>query len=238
MALLVVLIILLGLPWTVQAAIDCADAGATEIHEAAPADPRDVSYTTPSGSDLITLVGVIYRDATSRTGTTATMGGNAMSAVSTAIHNGVATGASFFYLVNPPSGTNTVSVNWVSAAPLHGHIIIWTCSGVDQVTPFRSNNGASGTGTAVSVTLGSINTGDVAVDIAGSDDVTSLSVGANQTVIHQGASASSEAGASYQAGADGGVMSWTIGASDDWAILAGALIPSVADVGGDVIWFY
>ena len=235
--LLVVLAIWLA-PSLGQAAIDCVDAGATEFHGDAPADPKTVSYTTPAGDNRITLVGVAYRGG-DRSSTTATIGGNAMTESQTHVHDGVTAGGQIFYYVNPPSGTNDVVVNWEpTGAPLNGSIIILTCTGVDQVSPFRSTNGTSATtGTTATVTLGSINAGDVAVDVVSSDDTTSLSVGANQTVIHDGATSSSMAGMSYQAGADGGVMSWTLGATDNWAILAVALKPFETDDGGEPIWF-
>lgn len=218
-----------------HAAIDCADANVAQSHTSLPADPLTISYTTPSGSDRITLVGLGYRDAGgAKDATTVTIGGQSMSQVST--HQYLdPEGASIYYKLGPPSGTNNVVIDWSPAAPLNGNIIIWTCTGVDQASPFRSNNQATGNSTAATVTLGTINTGDVAIDFVTTDNSGTLTLGANQTEIAQGASVTSNSGASYQAGADGGVMSWTVAASDQWAIIAAALKPASSSSSSNVI---
>ena len=241
MPIIVVLVcwLLVCAPSWVWAAIDCVDAGATEQHETPPADPRTISYTTPSGSNLMTFVGFGYRNGGTRTSTTVTLAGNSMTAVLAQIYYNTIVGGGLYYYANPPAGANDVVVDWEpTGAPTGSSIIIWTCSGVNLADPFRSTNSASATDTTPTVTLSSITTGDVAIDMVVSDDSTSLTVGTNQTVIHQGVGGSHTGGASYQAGADGGIMSWTTGASDDWATLAAALKPAQTDdAGGTPIWF-
>ena len=222
----------------VSAAVDCNDANAVEVHEAGPADPRTIAYTTPAGSNQITLIGWGHRSGGTRSSTTVTMGGNSASAATTYTYTNTIIGGNLHYYVNPPAGTNDIVVDWdPSGGPTQGHVIIFTCSGVDVASPFRSTNQASGFSTAVEVTLATINTGDVAVDFAISNDGSALSVGANQTVIHQGESTSASAGASRQPGANGGVMEWTSALADDWAIFAGALKPASEAVEGGALWF-
>ncbi|MDH5666550.1 MAG: hypothetical protein OEY86_00885 [Nitrospira sp.] len=221
-------------PLQAQAAFTCVDAGTVEVHESSPANPRTISYTTPAGNNRITFAGVGFRNGVGVTISSVTQGGNAMTADTTFQYVSTILGGNLYRLRNPPSGTNDVVVTW-SGAVSQADIIIWTCLDSD-LTEFRSTNQASGVSTTPSVTAGTVAAGDIVVDFFSSDDAGAPSVGANQTVIHEGTTASTNGGASYQAGADGGVMSWTI-ASDDWVIFTYVVKPAASDEGGQPLWF-
>lgn len=218
-----ILLMLLFAAHPAWAAISCGDA--IEFNDLTPTDPETIAYTTPAGSNQVLFVGVSMRH-TSFTIDGATQAGNAMTAVAAqSFLSPVAT--RLFYIVAPTSGTNNVVVDY-SSIPLADAIVIWTCSGVDQTTPIRAFQSATGTGTAASVTVAGVQSGDVVVDIVGADvQTTDPTVGANQTAFHLGNDGSEFGwGASQQAGADGGVMSWTMGASQEWSTQAAALIPA------------
>ena len=223
--LLVPLFVLLASPaW---AAIVCADA--TETATTTTTDPETIAYTTPAGSNQILIVGVSMRDSTD-TISGATHAGNAMTAVTTEAYSGDVVHTQIFYRVNPTSGTNNVVVDW-SGAVLSDAIVILTCSGVNTADPIRAFNTATGaSGTAVTVTVASVVTGDMVVDMYGGDSQTvEATEGADQTGIHKGLIGTEHGyGSSYQLGAAGGVMSWTQNVSNDWAIMAVALKPAVS----------
>ena len=214
-------------PSWVWAAIDCADANAVELHENSPGTSESIAYTTPSGSDLITFLGIGGRKTTTPVESNVQIGGQAMTVIGTTVTS-TSTFNKLYYKVNPPAGTNNVTFD-LDFGPTNGSYIIWTCTGVDTADPFRSTPvTASGTDTTPTVDVTTVNTGDMIVDYFLSDNSATPSVGSAQTVIHEGITGSSNGGASWQHGADGVTMSWTIGASDDWTIRAAPLKPSAA----------
>lgn len=204
-------------PSWVWAAVVCGDV--TAFNDATPTDPETISYTTPAGSNQVLFAGVVNR-STANTIDSATHAGNAMTAVgaeafTSPIH------ARMFYISNPTSGTNNIVVQF-SAASLSDSVVIWTCSGVDTANPIRDFITATGIGTAVSATVASVLSGDVVVDIFGTDVATTdPTVGASQTSLNLGNDGGELGwGASTQAGTDGGVMTWTTTLSQDWAQMA------------------
>lgn len=227
--LLVTLSVLVSIAYSVPAwaAISCVDAGAVELATADPTDPQTISYTTPAGSNQVLFVGVGQRTATSAQTVTVTHAGNSMTATAATQYTDPS-GASLFYIISPTAGTNDVVVDYGTAAPLDSAYIIWTCSGVKLSAPVHDANGATSTGTAITVTVANLVAGDVVVDFMASDDNTDGAEGANQTAIHIVSGGSNTAGASFQAAADGGVMSWTLDLSEQWSQQAVALTPATA----------
>lgn len=205
-------------------AISCGDA--TEANDAAPAGTTaTINYTTPAGSDLVLFLGFAMRDATD-TISSATHAGNAMTAVA-AEASGPPIHTRIFYIINPTSGSNNV-VATSSGTPLAWAAVVWTCSGVNTAAPVHDATNANGVSATASVTVPNLVAGDVVVDIMGQDiPAGDPTVGADQTTLHLGNDAVEIAwGASYQAAAAGGVMSWGLADSDDWAIQGVALTPA------------
>lgn len=234
--LLIIAALLLASPS--YAAIDCVDANRVDVHEGTPGTSESIAYTTPSGSNQITFVGIGGRSLTPPTISNVQIGGQAMTVTPDAPTDTGEGWASLWYLVNPPSGTNNVTFT-LSADPTSGNYMMWTCYGVDTADPFRSTPvRANGTSDTPTVTVTSANPGDVIVDFFVSDFGTPGSTqGANQTVIHEGGASGSTSGASWKDGANGPTTIWTMGGSDDWQIIAAALKSAPdADSGGDVIW--
>lgn len=208
-------------------AIDCADPNAIEFYDSTPLGTETIAYTTPAGNNQITFVLSGYRrGAPDYTGTsTVTIGGQGTTMTTTRTYTDPIA-VQLFHRVNPPSGTNNVVVTHADGGtPLADAIIIFTCSGVDTASPFRDTNQSTGTSATPTVTLGSVQSGDVVIDVMASEHPADATVGADQTVIHVGnATVEIGAGASYQSGIDGGIMSWTI-SSQQWGEHAVALIP-------------
>jgi hypothetical protein len=149
-----------------------------------------------------------------------------MTQVTTPVFNSsIRTG--IWYIINPTSGTNNVVVDY-SSTPLANATVIWTCSGVDTTAPIGTPATATGSGTAVSVTV-TDSIGDVTIDMFGANLQTSgPTLGADQTLIHSGNDGAELGwGVSYQSG-DGGVMSWTNGVSEVWSQMGVAVSPAAA----------
>ena len=209
---------------TVAHAASCGDV--TAFNDATPTDPETIAYTTPSGSNQVLFVFVGNRRTISPNINVPTHAGTTMTAVaSEAWVSPIAT--RLFYLASPAGGTNNVVVDFVGA-PLAGTVVIFTCSGVDTSSPIRASNSATGTGTAVTVTVAGVLTGDVVLDLMATDiATTNPTIGASQTNLNTGNDGGEMGwGASQQAGADGGAMSWTTSLSQEWAIAAVAIVPA------------
>ena len=118
-------------------------------------------------------------------------------------------------LVAPTTGAQTVATDLTVAGSkdyLSGGAISMT--GVHQTTPTGTSARASGTGTTASVTAADAVSGDLVVDsiLGWTDSAGTLTIGANQTERNAQDWAPGNIlrfKQSSQAGADGGVMSWT-----------------------------
>lgn len=109
-----------------------------------------------TGSNRILMVGISYRNGDSETVSAATYGGQAMTQVGTAqvSANTAPDGRIYiYYLLNPPTGSNTLQVNWNSALDQGSVIGAVTYAGVDQTTPLRAFASASGISTAPAATV-------------------------------------------------------------------------------------
>ena len=207
------------------AAVVCGDA--IEDANPSPIAPEVVSYTTPAGSNQVLFVGVVIRSGAANI-LSATHAGNSMTAIAAeAFLDPI--GTRMFYIVSPTSGTNDVSVD-LNGVPLEDAIVVFTCSGVNTVAPVHDANTATGNNTAPTVTVANVIAGDVVVDMMGTDIAASdPTVGANQTAFHTGFILDDIGyGSSQQAGADGGVMSWTTALTQQWAIHAVAVSPAAS----------
>lgn len=103
----------------------------------------------------------------------------------------------------------TVTSDLVCGACNHHGIGVISMTGVDQTTPYGSAVSGSGGATSPSVTVLSVNAGDLVIDNVFTEDVGCTAVGANQTQRNDEVMASDTTLCqSTQSGADGGVMSW------------------------------
>lgn len=221
----VVLIFLMLCPVQALAVPDCNDSNAAELHDNDTNTSLSLSYTTPAPCvDCVAFYGAGVRAGGARTYGSVQIGSSAMTEIeTTTLASGGVTYGMLYYEIDPPSGTNNFTATVSGGSITNRNQIGWTCSGVHQTTPISdSGSNVSTSSTAVSTTVSTDATQTI-IDFFATDDSGVASVGASQTVIHQGESGSTGAGASRQAGSVDGVMTWTLSATDDWIHIAASL---------------
>ncbi len=191
------------------------------------------SHTVGTGADRVLIVGLATEDTSSTVLNVSaiTYGGVALTAASgSAATAGSSTldKTQLFYLLNPPSGTGTVSVtfggavNGVSAGST-------SLSGVAQTVPGAVAINTAASGTTISAAVSVATAGSWVVDVANSGASNgTLTAGSAQTK-RWGVSQSSSGGAgSTAAPAATGTttMSWTAGSSSQLALSAAVFAPS------------
>lgn len=141
-------------------------------------------------------------------------------------------GAAILYIVNPPTGASNIVITWNVAATAVASA--WSVQDAHQSSTISASHaGTSTAGGSVITNTVTTASGELIVDAVSLTqfDVNVPSVGANQTSISNQLYASFYFGvSSSQAGADGGVMSWTIGGAGDAAFISIAV--SIAAAGG------
>lgn len=112
------------------------------------------THTTGTGNDRILLVSIdIFRSSgTPTTVNSVTYDGIALTHIANDTHNSDPQVRSYvYYLVNPPSGTKTINVNFAGSTLAVGGSI--TYINVNQATPLLANNTATGSGSSQSVSV-------------------------------------------------------------------------------------
>ena len=184
---------------------------------------------TCTGSDRVLFVGVGFN-------------GSALS-VTGVTYNGVAmteqwdlfaanVGSAGYLLANPATGANTVEVTFNAAVDV-GIAGAVSFTGADTASPGRTPVSVNGGSATASVDATDAVSGDIVVDTAFMVTTTTTE-GANQTLQQKSEAiggGSSSIGISTQAGADGGVMSWTLGSgANSWT--TGAIAIKAGSGGG------
>ena len=166
--------------------------------------------------------------------TSATWGGTAM----TVTVLGAGGDAVMLHLVAPATAASTVTVSNLNGATGQGAASTYT--GADQSAGSGPNsNTGKATATAVSPVSVTVTTasGEMVVDSVGIEINGSPAAGANQVVIlNTTGSNSADCLASYQLGADGGVMTWTYTGSHYWESVAASIKAAGGGGGGDTGW--
>jgi hypothetical protein len=132
-------------------------------------------------------------------------------------------------LDNPTSGTNTSSVT-ISGLTAGNDILsatATTLTGTDTCASIAKKNTAeAGSGTALTVTVSSVVGSEIVVDVAcGGSSISSVGADQTQRTLNNFSDLNScgNIATSTQPGSSGGVMSWTLSASDAWAMAALAI---------------
>jgi hypothetical protein len=130
-----------------------------------------------------------------------------------------------WYLTNPAAGAHNVVINLSGSTVVTGGA--QSFYNVHQTTPFGTVVTAGGNSTTASAVVSTSSANEVVVDAVGSS-INGLTVGAGQTQDYNQATTTwNNGGGSREAGTGGNVtMSWTIGSSDSWAIVAGGVKPA------------
>lgn len=177
---------------------------------------------TCSGTDRLLVVGAAWWDGA---GNGIPSGSNS---ITTATYNNVGLtyyGAlnqggrnlALYYMINPPSGTYNVFIEWTHSDEFADIMITAGISnnsfnGADQSSQFTNVGSGQGSNNTITVTLSGLTSGNLILDNAVSSKAT-LTVGANQTqrtnFTYGTLGATQRSASSTQSVADGGVMSWT-----------------------------
>ena len=180
------------------------------------------------GSEQILLVGV---SAQQRYGNinSITYGGFALTRLikqTSSDQSDSQTRVEIWYLINPPTGSNTVVVN---NSQIDNAIIgVQVFSGVDQLSPFTTPVGNLGNGTVASVTI-SAATNQLVYAVTAFNNNSGHTSGSGQTKLYDDKANSSVSGsASTKAGA-ASVSMTTTSTSAPWTIAAVGLKPSSGD---------
>lgn len=226
------------MPSISSAAVDCADANAVAEVNAVSQNPTAIAHTRPSGSDFVAIGFAGHQvGTTARVVTAKTWAGNTMTDTTTLAYYDPIWGQ-MFHLVNPPSGTNNFSISW-NSDPLTDALVALVCTGVDQASPIRDQNTATGLSTTASVTVTNVQASDVVVFCVSKDEVTAMT-GAGSLVLIATDSTPAEMhiGCWYQPGSAGGSASVTWTTDEQWT-MHGVALKAVAgsDLGGAPLWF-
>jgi hypothetical protein len=209
-----------------SAVIAGAVAAATQV---------DTANLNVTGTDLCLVVGASQDGAATPVLTLSwdPAGNNeAMTGIFATVEAGAYVDSTLAYLDDPTAANAPVRVSSsASIEDLRVFGAFFTAAG-DVVIADTANSALTGVPTSISVTVPNVVSGDMVVDWLTTSGVAppTLTVGADQTqqvTISTGSFVS--AAASTQAGASGGVMSWTMTGVTYGAILIGARIP---DAGG------
>lgn len=204
---------------------------ATAGLSSAGAGPFSWAHTC-TGSDLVLVVSVSYFDA-SDVITAVTYNSVAMTQC------GSATNGSYnvyqYYLVNPATGSNNVSVSFSGTiSDFGGTSISWTS--IDQVTPVGTTATATGTDTTPTVNVSSA-ASETVIDALVIVHGGTLSVGAGQTQRQNaiGGNGFLKYASSSEGGAGTTTMSWSNSSSQAWAIVATPFKPASGATGQPLV---
>jgi hypothetical protein len=179
-----------------------------------------LSHTTGTGANRFMLVGI---SQSNRTVTSVTYGSTALTLVGQENTNGNAR-VSIYQLINPPSGTASVTVNFSTANTNGAVISVTTYTGVNQTTALGAFVSTNAKTTNPTLNISSA-TGELVYDVV-STDLQSVTVGSGQTQKWNLNSGQRIIGAgSTKPGAASITMSWTA-ALTDWALGAVSIKPA------------
>jgi hypothetical protein len=200
------------------------DASSTKVGEGTT---LTWSHTVGSGMNSILIVGVSDRRS-NRTVSGITYAGKGLQRAGFQNSGANITRLEIWYLLSPPAGTANVVVTLSgSAASVCGSASFF---GVDQTTPMGAFLSAAGMGSAVSLSVASSLDETVVDVVTAPGPGASLTPAASQTAqwIGTTGTAGNEVlgGSSRTSGAASVALSWTLGASVDWAIGAISLKPA------------
>lgn len=173
------------------------------------------SSWTIGGTNRYCYAAVMWRQ-TGITCSSVSGAGGSFTAVNARVTNAAGRSVHLFGRIAPSTGSQTVTANF---SDTWGNDLALKCvnyEGVDQTTPASDFNSANGLSTAATVTIANAATGDMIVDACVGNSTGTGTEGANQTERADGSQGANNFYVSDQAGADGGVMSWTLEFSGDW----------------------
>lgn len=200
---------------------------------ATTAAPTTVNITIGSNSNRVAICKVIWRQAGISVSSVSGAGGT-FTSLGAAVQNVAGNRmVQLFKLIAPNTGAQTITVAWSDTWGADVAVVVEDWYDADQTTGASDLTTASGTSTAPSVTVTNVASGDGVTDFVVHGSGGTSTAGANQTENHGADIGVGSWASSYQAGADGGVMDWTMQFSAAWGI-AGARVINAAGGGSTV----
>ena len=198
--------------------IDGSDTSATFNHD-----------VTSSGSNRVLVVSVLMRDGIDIPEVTSlTYGGQTMTLAGRSTHTAYKITSEMWYLINPPTGSNTVAVSFNANISQYG-IYATTLLGVDQNGPedVSANDGQS-TMPNVSITTSTPGAWVMDALISHRSSVSDVTENASQTLFAEDYLTFVVGSNSYKIVDPEGEtsMDWTLSASKEWALFAVAFAPA------------
>jgi len=139
-------------------------------------------------------------------------------------------GTEIWYLLNPASGNNTITVRWTGSLSEYGVGSATSYAGVDQTTPIDAHSGHGGIGTTISTTITTVANRALITDCLDGQG-NKLTIGAGQTTrvtrntsIRVDVVGVSTVDDKTPAGAE--AMNWMQEVAQDWVISAVSLRPA------------
>lgn len=183
--------------------------------------------SSPVGTPTCIGVGVGWYNATLNALSSITYGAVAMGGHATADIAGFDARCAIYSLPNPASGAQTLDIDFAGNVSAQAYYV--TVTGSDTATAFTDTDETSATGTGPSLTLTAASD-EFLMDMLTAATAT-YTAGANQTQRMSNAFDGLRFAGSTQSGADGGVMSCTLGASVSYLYTA-ATFKVAAAAGG------
>lgn len=211
------------------------------IHDAAVGDagadgtvPLTINYTTTTGATLL-LVMVGVDTTTDRNPVASSDLDGALTLVGEVLASADNQGCALFKKENPSIGAHVITCDTdnVSSADLIEGIVV-SFDDTNATTLITDAGTDSGSAANISTTVANAASGDLIVDFFVVNGNPTITVGADQTErinLNNGGSAGTMYGMSTQAGASGGVMSWTWTGNRRTAQVA-ARLPAAGGGGG------
>ncbi|HUO15963.1 MAG TPA: hypothetical protein VMX38_13335, partial [Verrucomicrobiae bacterium] len=223
-----------------QVAVDSTSTSKAELTGTGTKTLTFNHTTTTTGSNLVLLVGVSMNitNSTSTAVTGVTYDGKALTSAGFHKDAGNTRRVEIWYLLNPPTGTNSVvvSINIPTAKTIGAAAGATTFTGADQTVPlgtFTSADGAAGANSQEDVP--SVVNGMIldTLAIGGNQTATVPSPQVQQWNLNTGGNANTDVTAtgSTRTGAPSVPISETFGNTTNWSLGAVSVNPSGADIG-------
>src|SRR3990172_1878325 len=178
------------------------------------------SHTTGSTAERALVVAVAANNDATGTFGDVTYAGTPLTFLGWGTSSGFS--VRIWYLLNPPSGANTISISTTVSMAMVGGATSW--SGVNQDTPFGTMTGDTQITSTTSITVTSA-TGEFVLDFLVANNETAT-VGAGQTQRWNDIQTLTRGAGSTEGGAASVVMSCTLRASARWILMGVNLKPS------------
>ncbi len=207
--------------------------GAAVINE----DTTIASGKTTTGANRCGILALLWYASITPTATYPTWGGSEMTECGAGadIEHDIGMRAKLYYIVNPPTASSNIVSRWPDNITSY-IAIVSSFTGVDQGSPISAVAEAKADSTAqadpATVTC-STTAGELVVD-AVSIYANFTAAPTNSAIQHEldfsAIQGAQYGGSSWMLGADGGVMSWTQGGNNIWAIAAASLRAAADDL--------